>query len=57
MFHITFCKPVQLENARYPIEVTELGMVTSVKPVQPENALLPIEVTELPMTRFFSDAS
>ena len=42
-------------NALLPMEVTELGMVTSVKPVQPSNALLPIFVTELPMTRFFSD--
>ena len=31
------------------MEVTELGMVTSVNPVQSSNALLPMEVTELGM--------
>ena len=44
---VTLVKPVQPENARLPIEVTELGMVTLVKPLQPENARLSIEVTEL----------
>jgi hypothetical protein len=31
-------KPVQLENASDPIEVTLLGLVILVKPVQPKNA-------------------
>ena len=36
-------------KAEYPIEVTELGMVTEARLVQPENAEPPIEVTELGM--------
>ena len=42
-------KPLQLLNAMWPIEVTELGMVTLVKPLQPQNASSPISLTELPM--------
>ena len=42
-------KPLQLENAPVPIEVTELGMVTLVRPLQLRNAPSPIEVTELGM--------
>ena len=42
-------KPLQLSNARSPIEVTQLGMVIDVKPLQYSNAPLPIEVTELGM--------
>ena len=33
------------EKAEFPIEVTELGMVTDVTPVQPSNARSPISVT------------
>ena len=40
-------KPLQLEKAELPIEVTELGIVILVKLIQPLNAPLPIEVTEL----------
>ena len=36
-------------NAKFPIEVTELGMVTLVRLEQPQNAPYPIEVTELGM--------
>ena len=38
-------RPLQPLNAKYPMEVTLLGIVTEVKPLQPENALFPIEVT------------
>jgi hypothetical protein len=31
----TEVKPLHLENALPPIEVTELGMTTEVKPLQP----------------------
>ena len=41
--------PLQPENALFPIEVTELGMVIDVKPSQAWNARSPIEVTELGM--------
>ena len=39
-------KPLQFANAAFPIDVTELGMVTLVKPVQYLNASLPMVVTE-----------
>ena len=35
---VTSVNPVQEENALYPIEVTELPIVTVVKPVQLVNA-------------------
>ena len=35
---VRLVKPVQPENAKYPMLVTELGMVMLVKPVQPSNA-------------------
>lgn len=38
---------MQLPKARYPIEVTELGIITEVRPEQPINAPSPIEVTDL----------
>ena len=38
-------KPLQPLNARSPMEVTLLPMVTEVKPLQPLNACSPIEVT------------
>ena len=38
---------MQPPKAKLPIDVTELGMVTSVKPEQPEKAKSPIFVTEL----------
>ena len=38
---------LQLENAKLPISVTELGIVTDVSPLQNKNAARPIEVTEL----------
>ena len=37
-------RPVQLEKALFPIEVTLLGMVMEVKPVHPLNAELPIRL-------------
>ena len=42
---VTLVRPVQLENAHTPMEVTEPGMVTLVKPEQYSKALLPMEVT------------
>ena len=39
-------KPLQPRNAYFPIEVTELGIVTEVKPLQSQNAEEPMEVTE-----------
>ena len=38
---------LQFENAKLPISVTELGMVTDVSPLQLSNVDLPILVTEL----------
>ena len=38
-------KPLQPENALYPMEVTLFGIVTEVKPLQSSNAEPPIEVT------------
>lgn len=38
---------MQLPKVRYPIEVTELGIITEVRPEQSINAPSPIEVTEL----------
>ena len=35
---VTLVRPLQPENARYPMLVTELGMVTLVRPLQPQNA-------------------
>ena len=46
---MTEVRPLQLEKALLPIEVTELPMVTVVRPVQSEKAEFPIVVTELPM--------
>ena len=40
---------LQLRKAHFPIEVTELGMVTDVRLRQPEKAASPIEVTEFGM--------
>ena len=40
-------KPLQPENALFPMEVTLFGRVTEVKPLQPENASSPMEVTLL----------
>ena len=37
----------QLEKVLFPIDVTELGIVTEVKLKQPEKAPFPIDVTEL----------
>ena len=37
----------QSPNAKFPIEVTELGMVMLVRPLQLLNAQSPMEVTEL----------
>ena len=34
---VTLVKPVQPENAKFPMVITPLGIVTLVKPVQPEN--------------------
>ena len=34
---VTEVKPLQPENAPYPMEVTLFGMVTDVKPLQPLN--------------------
>ena len=43
-------KPLQFTNASFPIDVTELGMVSvPVKPLQPLNACSPIDVIELGM--------
>ena len=42
-------KPLQPQNAKYPMEVTLFGIVTEVKPLQPQNADFPIEVTLLGM--------
>ena len=35
---VTLVKPVQSENARLPIEMTELGIVTLVSPKEFQNA-------------------
>ena len=43
---IMLCKLLQLLKASFPIEVTELGIITESKLVQLENAELPIAVTE-----------
>lgn len=40
-------RPLQLENAYSPIEVTELPMVNEIRPLQRSNDWSPIEVTEL----------
>lgn len=37
---------LQPENALFPTEVTDLGMLMEVKPLQLRNAPFPIEVTE-----------
>ena len=49
---VTEVRPLQLEKALSPMEVTLLGMVTEVRPLQPEKAELPIEVTLLGITVF-----
>ena len=46
---VTKLKPLQRENAEFPMLVTELGMVTLVRPLQPWNAYSPMLVTELGM--------
>ena len=38
-------RPLQSQNAEFPISVTLPGILMRVKPVHPENALLPIFVT------------
>ena len=45
---VTFISPVQSENAEFPIEVTEFGIVTSVRLEHPAKAEPPIVLTELP---------
>ena len=44
-------RPVQPEKAEFPIEVTELPIVTEVRPVQPEKAEFPITFTEFGIER------
>ena len=35
---VTLVRPLQPENAEYPMLVTPSGIVTFVRPLQPENA-------------------
>ena len=42
---VTLVRPLQLENALYPMLVTLSGIVTLVRPLQPENALSPMLTT------------
>ena len=44
---VTLVRPVQPENAEFPMLVTLLGIVTLVRPVQPLNAETPMLVTLL----------
>ena len=46
---VTLVRPLQPENAEYPMLVTLSPMVTLVRPLQPENAEPPMLVTLLPM--------
>ena len=52
---VILVKPVQPENASYPMLVTLFGIVILVKPVQPENAQFPILVPPV-ITTVFSEA-
>ncbi len=48
-------RPVQFSNARFPMLVMLLGMVTDVSPVQPWKAYWPMDVTLSPIEMLFME--